>query len=160
MNSPIDTYRAAFLLFMAEGMNYDEALQQFDEEEFSRLAWQEMDTGEAVREIGEHGFALGEHVTNDSRQLPALWTLLIRAQHERHNGADSPDFQQALELWAAGWKSENANPVSPGFWGQTQVMSWYWRRPPRRVDSKGMLFLSTQQAFNALKREQDSTLTK
>lgn len=152
MNHPIDTYRDTFLSFLAKGMNYDEALQQFDEDAFRDAAFAEMESGEAVQQ-----FPIGEHVTNDERRLPALFQLLIRAQFERRNNVDSPDYQQALALWQAGWKSEVANPPSDGFWGQTQIMSLYWRRPPRRKNSKGQLYLSTNQAHNALMREQGRT---
>ena len=36
----------------------------------------------------------------------------------------------------------------------TELWQWQWRRPPRRKGSKGRLFLSTNQAYNALMREQ------
>ncbi len=57
------------------------------------------------------------------------------------------DFAQAMDLWAAGWKAER--PHQP----QEDIMSWYWRRPGKRKGTKGRLFLSTNQAHNALLRE-------
>ena len=54
---------------------------------------------------------------------------------------------KAIELWMAGWKSE---PLRE----HLEVMSWYWRRPPRPGRKKGRLFLSTDQALRALREEQ------
>lgn len=48
----------------------------------------------------------------------------------------------AGDLMLAGWHAEPLNPNDP-------MMSWRWRRPGPRG---GRLFLSTDQAFNALKR--------
>jgi hypothetical protein len=57
---------------------------------------------------------------------------------------DNSELDKALELWGAGWKSET--PLK----SQTQIMSWFWRRPGPRG---GRLFRSTDQALNALRRE-------
>lgn len=54
---------------------------------------------------------------------------------------------QVDALMAAGWKFEIPSPSG------TEPWQWYWRRPPRRKGSKGQLFLSTNQAFNAMTRE-------
>lgn len=35
----------------------------------------------------------------------------------------------------------------------SEPWQWYWRRPPRRKGSKGRFFWSTNQAYNALKKE-------
>jgi hypothetical protein len=59
---------------------------------------------------------------------------------------------QAYELWGAGWTS---HPQSKG----AKVMSWYWRQPPRRPGKPGRLFLSTNQAFNAMKNEQNEHIS-
>lgn len=154
MPYPIDTYRDAFLRFMTEGCSYREALEHFDEKEFRSAAMEELD-GDLVRRIGplEDIIRAGDFVTNDQRGLPALLDLLTHAEFEKRNSVDSPDYQQALDLWQAGWTSENANPASPGFWGQTQVMSWYWRAPSKRAGKPGRRYLSTNQAWNALQKE-------
>ena len=54
---------------------------------------------------------------------------------------------QVEALLVAGWRFELPDSPDPEPW------QWYWRRPPRRKRSKGMLFRSTQQAHNALIRE-------
>lgn len=55
------------------------------------------------------------------------------------------DFWLAAALWKAGWSAE---PLREGM----DIMSYYWRRPPKRKGKKGRLFLSTNQAHNALMR--------
>lgn len=55
--------------------------------------------------------------------------------------------EQCYELWLAGWKTEGGGPDS---W------QWYWRRPPKGNRPKGKLFRSTNQAWNALKKESTS----
>lgn len=73
------------------------------------------------------------------------WTALI--EQSKHEGRMEA-MPQVDALMAAGWKFEI--PSQSG----TEPWQWYWRRPPRRKGTKGRLFLSTNQAFNALKREQ------
>jgi hypothetical protein len=58
---------------------------------------------------------------------------------------------QVDALLAAGWKFELPAVHDSEPW------QWYWRRPARRKGSKGRLFLSTNQAFNALQRERGSS---
>lgn len=91
-------------------------------------------------------------MTNDERQLPALFDLLVCAQFEQRNSVDGADYQQALELWQAGWTSESHEPYSDHFWSQVQVMSWYWRAPSKRPGKPGRRYLSTNQAWNAFQR--------
>ncbi len=77
--------------------------------------------------------------------------ILARKGHKESNDAE---MEKALELSAAGWQAElGPGHVPHPFTGSVDVMSWYWRRPPRRKGSKGRLFLSTNQAYMALKRE-------
>lgn len=66
---------------------------------------------------------------------------------------------QVDALMAAGWKFElpeivNHNPPKHD-WSHTSTepWQWYWRSPPKRPNSKGRRYLSTQQAFNALSRK-------
>lgn len=146
-----DVLRDSFLKFMADGMSYEEALEQFDQREFSNAALAEVESGEAICTL-DRGF-----VTNDERKLPGLFELLIRANFQRR---DSKDMEQAIELWTAGWTSEDPNPQlrkSGDFWLQCQTMSLYWRRPPRTKHRKGRLFLSTNQAWRAMKKERTDT---
>jgi hypothetical protein len=56
----------------------------------------------------------------------------------------------AGELMLAGWKFEYAYVNPPGY--EHRAMSWYWRRPPRRKGSKGMLFRSTDQAYRHMQK--------
>ncbi len=65
---------------------------------------------------------------------------------ERRN---EEDMDKATELWLAGWISE-----TPYESQKYAVMSWYWRRPPKTKNRPGRRFLSTQQAYNAMKKEQ------
>lgn len=60
--------------------------------------------------------------------------------------ARDKDFGKAIELWMAEWTSY---PQSP----KHEIMSWYWRRPPRPGRKKGRLYLSTDQAYRAMRKE-------
>lgn len=78
--------------------------------------------------------------TADKQKLAIEGENIRREMNER-------DFSQAMDLWAAGWKAETPHQT------QEDIMSWYWRRPGKRKGKKGRLFLSTNQAHNALLRE-------
>ncbi len=79
-----------------------------------------------------------------------MFDLLARASYQE---SEKKDMEQALELSAAGWQAEIQPHHTPHpFTGNVSVMSWYWRRPSKRKGKPGRLFLSTNQAFNALKR--------
>jgi len=80
---------------------------------------------------------------NDKLDHQAFDELVRRYREEAHE----KDFEQAIELWMAGWTSE---PLRHGL----EVMSWYWRRPPIGKRSRGKLFYSTNQAFMSLRRSQ------
>lgn len=136
--TPIDTYRDAFLRFMSEGMTAMDALAQFDPEEWKAAMWAEVELGEPRR----YDPATFAWVTADGK--PSLLDLQVLAGLEE---AMLPD-QQAIELWGAGWTSENPNPKYP-----CQTMSLYWRRPPKRAGKPGRRYLSTNQAWMALQRE-------
>lgn len=65
---------------------------------------------------------------------------------------------QVDALIAAGWKFElpeivNRREGDPARIG-TEPWQWYWRSPPKRKGSKGRKHWSTQQAYNALKKQQ------
>lgn len=70
-----------------------------------------------------------------------------QAKHESRMNA----LPQVDALMAAGWKWELPAVQDSEPW------QWYWRRPPRRKGSKGRLFLSTNQAYQALMREKRSS---
>lgn len=139
MNSLIDTYRTAFLKFLADGMNHAEALDQFDRKEMNLALNAALENGE-YKDRGD-----GEDT---------LFDLVVKAGFVKRNSMGSPDMEQALALWAAGWTSEVPNPTkSDNFWSQPQVMSYYWRRPSRRSGKPGRKYLSTNQAYNAMMKE-------
>ena len=76
---------------------------------------------------------------------------------------NSPEFQQLVkqykhEAWVetmkevdalllANWKFELPQTRDP------EPFQWYWRSPPKENRKKGRLYLSTTQAFNAMKKE-------
>lgn len=145
-----DTYRDAFLRFMAEGMTYAEALKQFDRVELQAAINAELESGDSVQVLNAETMQIESacgHIT--------LFDLACMARFEQRNSVDGHDYQQALELWQAGWTSESPREPTGGFWGQVQVMSWYWRRPPRRKGKPGRKYLSTNQAYQALTRERN-----
>lgn len=143
---PFDTLRDTFLRLLADGMTHEEALMAFDEEEFWQAAMAEFFSG-AVRVVPalENIEKVGDWITNDERKLPALFDLLTTARMEHRNSVNGDDYKQAMDLWQSGWTSESQRPDS-------QVMSWYWRAPPKRPGKPGRKFLSTNQAWNAMRR--------
>jgi hypothetical protein len=76
--------------------------------------------------------------------------LLENKLETRREGA-----RQAEILIDAGWKfelSEIVNyPDNPSTI-ESEPWQWYWRSPPKRKGSKGRKYLSTKQAYNALKK--------
>lgn len=80
---------------------------------------------------------LPDHYTDEE------WTDLVEAQrHEANMGC----MHQVDALLKADWKFVVDDR-------DLELWQWQWRRPPRRRGSKGRLFLSTNQAYNALQRE-------
>jgi hypothetical protein len=79
------------------------------------------------------------------RDLEKLRDLL--EEEARKVGVEIEDryLIMAGELMLAGW--------TPEFEVQMQCMSWYWRRPKRVPWSRGKLFRSTDQAWNAYQQE-------
>lgn len=132
--NPIDTYRDTFKQLVAQGKTPLEALNEFDRDKWNAAMCAEID------ERGES-------------------TLLALGAMAEHEANDLKDMEQAIELWGAGWTSEVPECYkhnSKSFWRQCPVMSWYWRRPPRRAGKPGRRYLSTNQAYNAMKRETES----
>ena len=64
------------------------------------------------------------------------------------NEARMDVIRQCDALLDAGWKFELPGRT------QSEAWQWYWRRPPRRGQKRGRLFLSTNQAFAYLRRAQ------
>lgn len=135
-----DAYRDAFLKFLSEGMSYREAMECFDEAELKAAVSAEV-IDDAFR------FARADDAPR------TLFDLVVRGNFEKRNSIDSPDGAQCLALWQAGWTSDQANSSSPGFWGQAQLMSFYWRAPSKRPGKPGRKYLSTNQAHNALMKQ-------
>ncbi len=135
MSAKTDVYRDAFLKFMADGMSYAEAYEQFDEQELQAAHMAEIDAGEA-------------------REDDSLFNLCVKANFERRNKQDFEE--QAVPLMLAGWTMElpeSHRHNSKDFWRQGQVMSLYWRAPSKRPGKPGRKYLSTNQAFNAMNRQ-------
>lgn len=119
-----DYYVETFQKFLAQGMSHLEALNQFDRKEWNEAMMREPELKRgSIRMLELCGLALREEM-------------------------DLEDLDQAMELWGAGWTSETPYKAQ-----QIHIMSWYWRRPSKRKGSKGRLFLSTNQAYNAYKKE-------
>lgn len=136
-----DTYRDAFLRFVAEGMTNAEALRQFD-----MKLWNDAMLSEQTW-INPQTFEIEAH-----DGLPPLLTLAAKAGWEERNALD---MEQAYDLWQAGWTSELADCFkhnSKSFWRQCPVMSWHWRAPSKRAAQPGKRYLSTNQAWRAMKR--------
>lgn len=79
-----------------------------------------------------------------------LLEIGARAEHKKQN---DEEMEKALELSAAGWTPEIEHHTPHPFTGSVDVMSWYWRRPSRKKGQKGRRFFSTNQAWNALQKE-------
>ena len=89
----------------------------------------------------------------------SLLDLLAIAGREE---CDESEMEKAIELWLAGWTSELPEHYNTPEaqerakndpWSRCAVMSWYWRAPSKRKGKPGRRYLSTNQAFNAMKRE-------
>jgi hypothetical protein len=126
-----DVFIDAFNLLLAKGMTYMEALQEFD-----RAEWNKAMLSEDASQY-------------DSRRM---LELAGKAGREEMNARD---MEQAMVLWLDGWKSE-----IPEGHKDLDVMSWYWRRPARREGKPGRRFLSTNQAYKALKKEKRDAFVK
>ena len=137
MTKSADFYRDAFLDLLAKGFTHFEALETFDRDEWNEAMTAEIMSGDCK----QFDRSLLHYITASGK--PSLLDLAGKAVME---SCDREALEQAHELWMAGWTSE---PVTP----KSQVMSWYWRRPPRRAGKPGRKYLSTNQAWMALKRE-------
>lgn len=152
---PYETYRAAFLRFVANGMTHAEALAEFDIDKWNAAMWEELEVVGRHYDTGRH-----EWVNNDG--TASLLDLAALAHLQERNSLDSRDGQQMLDLYQAGWTSEvpdSGKHNSQDPWRQQQIMSLYWRRPPRRAGKPGRKYLSTNQAWQAMHRELNESTT-
>lgn len=138
-----DVLRDAFLRFLGEGLSNLEALEQMDPEQWKAAMRYEMMHGDAQH----YNPVTMCFETHDG--LPSLLDLQVLAKLEE----GQQPCVQCLDLWGAGWTSERPNPNSAL---PTQSMSLYWRRPPKGKRPKGRLFLSTNQAWQALQKEKNT----
>ncbi len=136
--STAEVYRDAFLLLLKQGRTHLEALREFDQ--------QKLHAALSVEALGH----------DEGRSLLDL--LAVAGREE----CDESEMGKAVELWLAGWTSElPASYNTPEAqeraktdpWSACAVMSWYWRAPSKRPGKPGRRYLSTNQAFNAMKRE-------
>lgn len=136
--------RDQFLSLLAQGKTHLEAYREFDEGAIRAAVRAELNGNEIVRKplCLERPVEEYEFTTRDGK--PALFELTARAHTMERDERDIET--EAYALWMAGWTS---HPVRLG----SQVMSWYWRRPPRRPGKLGRLYLSTTQAFNAMMKD-------
>lgn len=126
MNSRTEVYLTAFRRFLDEGMTPLEASKQFDKDKLNS-AWSDY---------------LGEPEARE------LLDLCVLATGEEMDGRQA---DKALELWLAGWTSERPEGSL-----RTDYMSFYWRAPPKRPNKPGRRYLSTDQAFKAMKAQHPS----
>lgn len=83
-----------------------------------------------------------ENPTLEDFLVPERMFILCRQAREEFNRECEP---QVRALIAAGWIAE---PLR----ADLEPWQWYWRAPKKRTWTKGRLYLSTQQAFNALQK--------
>lgn len=84
---------------------------------------------------------------------PEKWAWLggdpVKTEAFRHRMAREHDRKyraMAMALITAGWVFEMSDYCD-------DMMSWYWRSPPKRKGSQGRLYRSTDQAYNRLMRD-------
>ncbi len=149
MSTPADILRDEFQRFVREGSSYAEALEHFDEDDFRKASIEELETSGIRIDPATY-----RQLVNDDRGVTPLIDLLGLAHMQQRSREDFE--QQAMPLMFAGWTSEIPNPSNrKDPWLQCQTMSLYWRAPSKRAGKPGRRYLSTQQAFNAMMREQN-----
>ncbi len=98
---------------------------------------------EAMREFNEETVkAAVRSELDELLGFGPLFELAVAASAEER---DEKDMEQAVELWVAGWTSEKPS-------ASCAVMSWYWRSPPKGKRPLGRQYLSTNQAYRAMRR--------
>lgn len=122
-------------MLLSQGMTPLEAMEEFDKEEWNVAMVAEMESGI----LCQHPKTF-ELMTEDGKL--SLLQLSCRASRDKMN---DQDIGKALELWMAGWTS---HPVRP----DSDVFQWQWRASPKRAGKPGRKYLSTEQAFRALKK--------
>lgn len=146
-NEPIDVYIDAFRDLLKQGMIHAEAIKEFTKEQVSDTINAELERGDSV-----HVFNYETCEVENACGQETFFDLVILARHQERQIKDFEN--EALPLMLAGWTSEDPSPSnSKDPWRQTQVMSLYWRAPSKRPGNPGRRYLSTTQAFNAMKRQ-------
>ena len=110
---------------------------------FRAFLAQGMTHSEALDQFETSEFMAAVLMQVENREGLELFNLYCLAHREKSN---EYDMEKALELWLAGWTSETPHVT------QIDVMSWYWRAPSKRRGRPGRRYLSTNQAYNAMKR--------
>lgn len=123
-----ETYRVAFRRLLTLGYQPADAIEEFEIDRLRAALQEELENR-------------GRMALNDEN---SLFSMCARAWKDQ---AEIRDLGQACDLWGVGWKSE-----TPHGERQSEVMSWYWRSPSKRPGKPGRRFLSTNQAWNALRR--------
>lgn len=128
-----------------------------------RLSWG-LDVREAVVEVGLDVVQEAMIEATDAKDDEISGRLLACLSVKSRMDMDDADMEQALELTAAGWEPIDPRPphLAPPktIWEKTAVMSWQWRRPGKIAGKPGRLFHSTNQAFNALKKQSPTETDK
>lgn len=149
----IDTYRDAFLKFLADGMDHEEACNQFDKDLLNQAVNAELERGDSVRVFNSDPMGCDNACGHET-----LFDLVVKAGFVRRNRLDFET--QVTPLLLAGWTYEVPDSYrhnSKDFWRQPQQMSFYWRAPSKRPGKPGRRYLSTNQAFNAMQRANQPT---
>jgi len=116
-------YTEMFQLMLNQGKTHLEAYRQFDEDKLRA----------AMRDAFDDG---------DHEDIMPLLDLMAKAGEQE---SDEKDRDQCFDLWGAGWTHEKVTPDS-------RPMSWYWRSPPKGKRPLGRRYLSTNQAWMAMRR--------
>ena len=87
-----------------------------------------------------HDRIFGKDGKHFDREMLQIYANKFRQQ------ANEEDFIKAMDLWAAGWTSKEPS-------AKCDVMSWFWRRPPIGKRKLGRQYKSTEQAWNAFRRD-------
>lgn len=130
-----DSIRDTFLALMKQGMTALEAYREFDPETWKKALRDEIDAGilSDYRCRAEDG---GKSLLHYQSEM--VWMEM-----------DERDLDLAMELWGNGWTSETPHK------SQQHIFQWYWRRPSRRPGKPGRRFVSTTQAYNAMRKESE-----
>ena len=107
----------------------------------------DMSLTEAFNQIGEDALYLA---VNDAIDLEGVNHPFFKLRCEAGSEeSHESGLDQCYELWMNGWKTETTETL----YIKLASWSWSWRRPPKGNRKVGKLFPSTNQAYQAMKRE-------